>query len=109
LYALREPLKASLAEYGVKRVKERIYKHITYQKDYGIKNPNRYIDRLDDLVLGLNKMVNRLTGFAPINVNFSNQHIVVAKTYGPKLYDYLLKNKNPKLKPGTPVRVSILR
>lgn len=106
---MREPLKASLAEYAVKRVKERIYKFITYQKDYGIKNPTRYIDDLDDLILGLNRSVNRSTGMAPVDINFSNQHIVVAKVYGSKLYDYLRKNKNPKLKPGTVVRVSLLR
>ena len=109
LYALRGPMKASLAEYSVKRVKERIYKHITYQKENKIKNPNRYVDHLDELVQGLNKTVNRTTGYAPIDVTFQNQHIVVAKTYGGDLYDYLRYNKNPKLKPGTPVRVSILR
>ena len=100
MYALREPLKASLAEYGVKRVKERIYKFITYQKDYGIKNPTRYIDNLDDLILGLNRSFNRVTGFAPIDINFTNQHLVVYNVYGSKLYDYLReKTKIQSLSP----------
>ena len=85
LYALRAPMKAALAEYGVKKVKEKIYKHITHQRDRGINPAIRYADHLVEMVQGINSSINRKTGFAPNDVTFDNQHILIERTYGDKI------------------------
>ncbi len=109
LYALREPNKAALAENSIRYIKRKIYQYITYRSENDMKPAVRYIDKIDEIVKGLNSSVNAKTGFAPKDITFANQHIVVAKTYGSKLYDYLRPVKFPTLKPDTEVKISTLR
>ncbi len=66
--------KASLAEAAVKRVKNAIYRYLS------ANSTNRYILKLDDIVIGLNRKVNTATGLAPVDVNYDNQAAILRKT-----------------------------
>ena len=70
LYALRDPNKAALAEFGIRWLKRKIYQHITYQRDRDKRPAVRYVDDLDSMVAGINATVNRRTRFAPKDASF---------------------------------------
>jgi integrase-like protein len=62
------------AEHFVKKLKHRIYRYMSSRK-----NPPymRYIDKLQDLVVGLNKMKHRITKLAPADVTSAEHHDII--------------------------------
>jgi hypothetical protein len=97
IYKVFTPLKASIAERYVRRIKTVIERHFT------LTNSHRYIDVLPELVKGINSSYNRSIKMSPSSVTKKNESQVWAN-----LYDNVINSKRqkPKYSVGDKVRIS---
>ena len=87
--------KASIVERFNRTLKTRMYKYFTARNTY------RYIDALQDLVLGYNHSKHRSIGMKPVNVRPRHQHAIRRK-----LYPKVTTQKKYKYSIGELVRIS---
>ena len=89
--------KAAIAERFIRTLKERLWRYFTF------KNTRRYIDVIHDLVYSYNHTYHRSIKRAPAEVDLKNQEHVWQTLYSD------VKIKQPKLKVGDKVRLSMTR
>lgn len=101
LYVTRSDLKASIIERFNRTLKTKMWKYFTHNNTF------KYIDILDDIILGYNKSYHRSIKMAPINVNKSNSEQVSINLYG---FDIKKDNepdkKEIRFKAGDYVRIA---
>jgi hypothetical protein len=97
IYKVYTPLKSSIAERYVRRLKTVIERHFTDT------NSHRYIDVLQDIVNGINQSYNRSIKMKPASVTKKNESEVWFN-----LYERVIKSniRVPKYKVGEKVRIS---
>ncbi|CAD5232521.1 unnamed protein product [Bursaphelenchus xylophilus] len=89
--------KASIAERGIRTVKQRLYKYMTAH------NSKRWIDALPLIIKAINQSLNRTLGMRPIDVTNENWYDLWKR-----LYSRLPKKEMPPLiVPGDHVRISL--
>ena len=94
-YQVNSELKASVVERFNRTIKEKIYRYLT------LKNTNRYIDVLNDLILSYNNSYHRSIKTSPASVNDDNQKQIYKILYKDKKNNY-----NFNLSIGDLVRIS---
>ena len=101
LYVTRSDLKASIIEKFNRTLKTKMWKYFTHNNTF------RYINILDDIIIGYNKSYHRSIKMAPINVNKSNSEQVFINLYGfDKKKDNEPDKKEIKFKVGDHVRIA---
>ncbi len=106
LYSTKSELKACVVERFNRTIKEKIWKYFT------LKETNRYIDVLDDIIHSYNNSFHRSIKMKPINVNKGNSNIVFLNLYGMDIktgaesFSKYKPNKTVELNVGDAVRIS---
>jgi hypothetical protein len=96
--ATNSSVKASLAERGIRNLKQRLYRYFSQNKTL------IWIDIITKIVKGINKSFCRVHGMRPIDVNFKNAQKVWNKIYG-NIFSNKTQNKS-KFKKDDYVRIS---
>ncbi|KAL7070886.1 hypothetical protein ACQ4LE_009724 [Meloidogyne hapla] len=96
--ATHSTVKASLAERGIRNLKQRLYRYFSQNQKLN------WIDILPKIVEGINKSFCRVHGMRPIDVNFKNAQKVWQKIYG-NIFSSK-KEKKSKFKKDDYVRIS---
>lgn len=100
-YVMRDSrTKCPVIERFNRTIKERMFRFFTKQGNH------RYIDILDDLLVGYNNSVHRTIRMKPIDVVPANEKQLFFNTYGVQsIHDIYKENKVPRNDPGENVRV----
>ena len=83
-------IKAALAERYIRILKSRLYR---YFSEYGTMN---WTDVLPKIVDAINHSPSRITGVAPVDVNFKNAQAIWEKVYGPAFHPPQSKQRHKK-------------
>lgn len=89
--------KASIVERSIREIRKYIQRYLTYN------NTKRYLEILPLLEKKLNETTNRMTGFRPVDINKSNEHLVWHNLF---YKDAMKEKEKPIYKIGEKVRIS---
>lgn len=84
---------------------QRYLTHVQSTKP-GLRHPNRYVDKLQDIVKLYNNTIQSRTGFPPNAVNKENEYQVWEKLYGRYMDDLSKPLPPPRYKEGQYVHIS---
>ena len=84
---------------------QRYLTHVQSTKP-GLKQPNRYVDKLQDIVRLYNNTIHSRTRIAPNAVNKDNEYVVWERLYGKYVDDLAKPRPPPRYKEGDYVRIS---